>query len=81
MKVGIARIYTKNNDFNYNIETIKNLYDKAEDSRIDLLIFPKLSITGFAIDENYLTDEYIENYDNELIENIAEITVKKHCKV
>ena len=56
MKVGIARIYTKNNDFNYNIETIKNLYDKAEDSRIDLLIFPKLSITGFAIDENYLTD-------------------------
>ena len=81
MKVGIARIYTKNNDFNYNIESIKKLYNTAENSNIDLLIFPKLAITGFAIDETYLTNEYIENYDNELIENIVEMTVKKHCKI
>ena len=46
MKLGFARLYVKNGDVEYNYSNIEKFYRKALGKDLDMVIFPRLSLSG-----------------------------------
>ena len=46
MKIGIARLYTKNCSLNFNYKNVIKLYKEATKNDIDIIVFPRLSFSS-----------------------------------
>ncbi len=60
MKIGLASVFTKNCDLNYNFNVIKEFYEKAVNEKLDLVIFPRLAICGFCLEDKFLSEDFLE---------------------
>ncbi|MCJ7581830.1 MAG: hypothetical protein MUP98_15025 [Candidatus Aminicenantes bacterium] len=49
MKVALAQITPRLGDLQYNLELHQNIAAKAKKEKVDLLIFPELSLTGYTL--------------------------------
>lgn len=47
MRIGLAQIASQKNDLQYNIHRHVQVIEHAVNQRIDLLVFPELSLTGY----------------------------------
>jgi predicted amidohydrolase len=80
VKIGIARLYTKNADPAYNFCSIEKMYTEAVDRNLEFIIFPRLSLSGFSVDGNFLD----ESYTRDLLlyfEKIIKLTDGKKVKM
>lgn len=80
MKIGIARLFTKNCNIKYNFKIIEKLYNNAINLNLEIIIFPRLSISGFSINDKFLDDKFLE----EVIlytEKLIELTENKKTKI
>ena len=80
MKLAFGRLYTKNQDFEYNFNNLKLLYNQACNNNVDLIIFPHLAISGVAINDDYLSNTFLKQYEN-VVEKVAILTENKNCKI
>lgn len=80
MKIGIARFFTKNCDVKYNFKNIEKLYNKAVDSELEIVIFPRLAISGFSVNDKFLDDKFLDEITTYL-EKIIELTEDKKTKI
>lgn len=80
MKIGFARIYTKNSDFKYNFENIKKFYFDAINKELEIVVFPRLALTGFSINNSFLNNDYLENMLS-YFKKIIELTSGKNTKI
>ena len=51
MKVAIAQIAPHLGDLEKNFDVHLNLVEKAQKNKVDLLIFPELSLTGYTLQD------------------------------
>ncbi|MCY4072670.1 MAG: carbon-nitrogen hydrolase [Chloroflexi bacterium] len=51
IKVGLAQIYPKLGDLAYNLATHLDYARRAREERVDLLVFPELSLTGYQVQD------------------------------
>lgn len=80
MKIGFARIYTKNSDLRYNFENIKKFYWEAVSKELEIVIFPRLALTGFSTNDSFLDNDYLENMLN-YFKKIIELTASGETKI
>ncbi|MDR2077724.1 MAG: hypothetical protein LBP39_02020 [Rickettsiales bacterium] len=80
MKIGIARLYTKNADLEYNFCNIERLYLEAVDKNLEFIIFPRLSLSGFSVDGNFSDNDYIKKVIH-YFEKIVKLTENKKLKI
>jgi predicted amidohydrolase len=80
MKVGIARLYTKNINIEYNFRQIKLLYQRATESELEILIFPRLALTGFSVKDSFLDDEFLEKV-LKYFEKVLDLTISQKTKI
>ena len=64
MKLAFGRFYNKNSDILYNFNRISKLYDVAVKANIEIVIFPRLAISGFSINEKFYDDKFLEKIEN-----------------
>ena len=62
MKVALAQIETRLGDLPYNLNLHQNITLRAQKEKVDLLIFPELSLTGYTLKD--LTQEIAINPKN-----------------
>ncbi|MDR3079283.1 MAG: hypothetical protein LBU15_04600 [Rickettsiales bacterium] len=70
MRIGIAKMYVKNAQLDYNFAVLERLYGEALEKKLEIVIFPRLATSGFfdgtsPVDESYL--EKIEEYTEKVI--------------
>lgn len=80
MKLAFGRFYNKNSDILCNFNRISKLYDVAVKANIEIVIFPRLAISGFSINESFYDDKFLEKIENYL-EKIINITTNKKTKI
>ena len=51
IKVGLAQIYPKLGDLAYNLQVHLDYARQARDQKVDLLVFPELSLTGYQVQD------------------------------
>ena len=77
MKVAIAQITTLPGDFEYNLKKITNYIDRARD-HADLIVFPELTIPGYAHMDLANDSGFIQKnkeYLNKIIQETKDIAV------
>lgn len=80
LKIAIARLYTKNCCLEYNYENILKLYKEAIYAKVDIVVFPRLAITGLSINNKFFDKNFIDEYIK-LLENLANETVGETTKI
>ncbi|MDR1499291.1 MAG: hypothetical protein LBS34_03315 [Rickettsiales bacterium] len=80
MKIGIARFYTKNGDIEYNFKQIEKLYGKATKNELEMVIFPRLSVSGLQFDDNFLNDSFLKD-TLKYFEKILDLTENEKTKI
>lgn len=80
MKIAFARFYVKNGDFAYNFGKIKELYVKAVEKNLDIVIFPRLALTGFCINDSFLDEKFLEKF-MEYFEKILDLSLNNDTKM
>ena len=80
MKLALGRFYNKNCDIRYNFEKILKLYKEAVNRNIEIVIFPRLAITGFFLDDILYNNEFIKKIEKYL-EKIITATVSEKTKI
>ena len=80
MKIGIARLYTKNCNLNFNYKNVLKLYKEAIDNSLDIVVFPRLSFTGLNIDDNFNNKKFISSYI-EYIKKLIDLTTGEKTKI
>ncbi|GHU26932.1 hypothetical protein FACS1894152_2610 [Bacilli bacterium] len=73
MKIGIARLYVKNANPEYNFSNVDRLYRQAIEENLEIIIFPRLCIGGFSVDDNFSDDNYLQKLF-EYLEKIVSLT-------
>lgn len=68
MKVGLAQIDCKLGDVRANLEKIRGFVSEAKKRKVDLLVFPELSLTGYSVGS--LVPEIAIRADDPLIEDL-----------
>ncbi len=68
MKVGLAQIDCKLGDVKANLEKIRGFISEAKKRKVDLLVFPELSLTGYSVGS--LVPEVAIRVDNPLIKEL-----------
>lgn len=79
MKFAIANIFTKNKAIEYNFEQIKKFYLEAVEKKTEIVIFPRLALTGFCGD--LLLDKNFINKSIEYLQKIVELTEDKTTNI
>ena len=51
IKVGLAQIYPKLGDLAYNLQVHLDYVRQAREQKVDLLVFPELSLTGYQVQD------------------------------
>ena len=51
IKVGLAQIYPKLGDLAYNLQAHLDYVRQAREQKVDLLVFPELSLTGYQVQD------------------------------
>jgi predicted amidohydrolase len=80
MRIGIARLYARSGQLEYNFKKIEELYGKALESKLEMVIFPRLSTSGFPINNNFNDDGYTEKL-MEYLEKIISLTDGKETRM
>ncbi|MDR1425756.1 MAG: hypothetical protein LBI70_02040 [Rickettsiales bacterium] len=60
MKLGMARFYARNARPDYNFHRIEELYREALANNLEIIIFPRLALSGFSVDDDFLDNGYRE---------------------
>jgi predicted amidohydrolase len=68
MKVGLAQMDCKLGDLRANLERVRGFISEAKERKVELLVFPELSLTGYSIKS--LVSEVAIRVDNSLIEDL-----------
>lgn len=79
MKFAIANIFTKNQAIEYNFEQIKKFYLEAVEKKTEIIIFPRLALTGFCGD--LLLDKNFINKSIDYLQKIVELTEDKTTNI
>lgn len=69
LRVGVAQIYPKIRDLEYNTEKHIEFIKQAKKQNVDLLVFPELSLTGYNLKNNAW--EVAIDYNDERLEEIS----------
>jgi len=72
MKVGLAQIECKLGDIKANLDKMREFISRAKKEKVNLLIFPELSLTGYSVKS--LVPEVAIRIDNPLIEDLKRET-------
>lgn len=80
MKLAFGRFYNKNSDISYNFKKILKLYEEAVRKNIEIVIFPRLAISGFSVNESFYNDKFLATIDKYL-EKIIAATTNKETKI
>ncbi|MDR1495282.1 MAG: hypothetical protein LBI29_04610 [Rickettsiales bacterium] len=80
MRLGIARLYVKNGQLDYNFSGIEKLYKEALKKDLELVIFPRLVISGFSVDDNFADNDYLGKL-TEYIQKTISLTDGKKTKI
>ena len=80
IKVAIARLYTKNSYLDYNYENLCKLYNEAVKNSIDIVVFPRLALTGLNIKNSFLDKEFTDKYIDYL-EKLTDLTIGNETKI
>lgn len=80
MKIGIARLYTKNCSLNFNYKNVIKLYKEATKNDIDIIVFPRLSFTGLNINNNFNNKKFINSYI-EYMKKLINLTIGEKTKI
>lgn len=70
MKIGLAQINTTVGDFAANCEKIRQMYARAKQAQIDLLVFPELCICGYPPEDLLLKKSFLAA-NKKAVEQIA----------
>lgn len=70
LRTGLAQINTTVGDFAGNIDKIKQMYVRAKDANVDLLIFPELSVCGYPPEDLLLKKHFLAE-NKKAVENLA----------
>lgn len=71
-KIALAQISCKQGEKTENLRNIRKAVAKAKKQRVDLVIFPELSLTGYVVrDEIYGLAERIPGPSTKIVEDIA----------
>ncbi|MEA1964810.1 MAG: nitrilase-related carbon-nitrogen hydrolase [Candidatus Aerophobetes bacterium] len=68
MKIGLAQIECKSGDIISNLNKIKGFISRARKEKVNLLVFPELSLTGYSIKSP--VSEVAIRIDNPIIEDL-----------
>lgn len=79
MKYAIASIFTNNNNYEYNFAVIKNFYEEAVKNKVDLVIFPRLALSGLN-NELLSSKEYLDKI-NDIFSEVIDLTKDKTTKI
>ena len=80
MKIGIARLYTKNCSLNFNYKNVIKLYKEATKNDIDIIVFPRLSFTGLNINNSFNNKKFINSYI-EYMKKLINLTIGEKTKI
>lgn len=80
MKIGFARLFTNNCDIKHNFKKIEKLYKEALESKLDIIIFPRLSVSGFSVNDKFLNDKFLEEVLL-YFEKIIDLTIENQTKI
>ncbi|MDR2777869.1 MAG: hypothetical protein LBB24_03810 [Rickettsiales bacterium] len=80
MKIGFARLYAKNARPEYNFQRIEDLYGKALENDLEIVVFPRLSLSGFSENDDFADENYLERLV-EFLEKAVSITDGKKTKM
>ena len=69
LKIGVARLYTKNYSLSYNFDNVLKLYKEAVRNNLDVVVFPRLALTG--LDNTIFNKKKYLSY----LEKIVDLTV------
>lgn len=78
MRIGISRLYTRNGDLNFNYESVVRLYKKSLD--LDILVFPRLSITGLNVDNSFANEKFVSEYVD-YMKKLIDLTIGEKTKI
>ena len=78
MKVSIANIFIKNGDIEYNYNLFQKYYNEAIEKSIEILIFPRLFLTGPI--NNFLDKDFVKK-SIDFLEKIVNLTKDKDTSV
>jgi len=70
LRTGLAQINTTVGDFTGNVNKIRQMYVRAKDANVDLLIFPELSICGYPPEDLLLKKHFLAE-NKKAIEQLA----------
>jgi len=70
LRTGLAQINTTVGDFTGNIDKIRQMYVRAKDAGVDLLIFPELSVCGYPPEDLLLKKHFLAE-NKAAVEQIA----------
>lgn len=70
LRTGLAQINTTVGDFAGNIDKIKQMYVRAKDAGLDLLVFPELCVCGYP-PEDLLHQKHFLTQSKKTVEQIA----------
>lgn len=80
MKIGIANLYIKNGGIAENYNNIKKIYSESIKKELDIIIFPRLSLSGLCINNNFLDSKFLnENID--YLGKILDLTIGEKTKI
>ena len=73
-KIGIAQINTISGYIEYNAKKIVQGIKKAEENKLDLVVFPELALVGYGLDDTVKRYPIIVEQNKKWLEEIAKIT-------
>lgn len=80
MKIFLAKTFLKSGDIEFNYSKILEVYEKAVKDNCDLLIFGEMSITGFPVYDDLLSESFIKKSDK-FLEKIVDNTKGKKTRI
>jgi NAD+ synthase (glutamine-hydrolysing) len=73
MKVAIAQIVPHLGDVEKNFDVHLNLVERAQKNKVDLLIFPELSLTGYTL-QDFVPEVAIKPYESPLFQRLKQLS-------
>lgn len=80
MKIMTAQINTTPGDFSGNFERIKKGIDLAEQAKVDLLVFPELTIPGYLCQDLIYSQKFVDQ-NLRFLKQVVECTKSAHVVV
>ena len=74
-KIGIAQINTISGNIEYNAKKIVQGIKKAEENKLDLVVFPELALVGYGLEDTVRRYPIIVEQNKKWLEEIAKVTI------